>query len=371
MESVLKMKTKRVLQVVGSLNAGGMEKMILNYYKNINKEKIQFDFLIFTKGKNLYEDEVKKMGANVYKITPRRESPIKNRKELEDFFKNHSYDAIHIHQGITNLLPLKMAYKYKIEKRIVHNHGVNRKVRFFLYLYNEIYVKSIIQKCATDYFTCSKKVLNQLYTKEIIRNNKYFLCTNSIVIEDFVYNEEKRKEIRKKLNVEDKFVIGHVGTFTKPKNHKFLLKVFKEINEKYKNAVLLLAGTGKLEETIRQQAKKENIEEKIVFLGQVKNVNEIMQAMDFFVFPSKFEGLPVTLIEAQANGLKILASDKITEEVKLTENLEFISLKASPKKWAEKICLQDYNRNINLEKLKTYNIKEQAKVLEERYLKNG
>ena len=186
-----------------------------------------------------------------------------------------------------------------------------------------------------------------------------------------MYNEEKRKEIRKKLNVEDKLVIGHVGTFTKPKNHKFLLKIFKEINEKYKNAVLLLAGTGKLEERIRQQAKKENIEDKIVFLGQVKNVNEIMQAMDFFVFPSKFEGLPVTLIEAQANGLKILASDKITEEVKLTENLKFISLKASPKKWAEKILLQDYNRNINLEKLKTYNIKEQAKVLEERYLKNG
>ncbi len=364
------MKPKRVLQVIGSLNAGGMEKMILNYYKNIDKEKIQFDFLIFTKGKNLYEDGVKKMGANVYKITPRRENPIKNLRELNDFFKNHPYDIVHIHQGITNLLPLKMAYKYKIQKRIVHNHGVNRKVRFLLYLYNEIYVKNIIQKCATDYFTCSKEVLNQLYNKEIIKNNKYFLCTNSIVIEDFLYNEEKRNEVRKKLKIEDKLVIGHVGTFTKPKNHKFLLKVFKEINEKYENAVLLLAGAGKLEEAIRRQAKKENIENKIIFLGQIKNVNEIMQAMDLFIFPSKFEGLPVTLIEAQANGLKILASNKITKEVKLTENLEFVSLKTSPKKWAEKVNFQNYNRNINIKKLRMYNIKEQANILEERYLKN-
>lgn len=326
---------KRVLHVVGSINAGGMETMIMNYYRKIDRSKIQFDFLIFTEGKGFYEDEILSLGGRIYKITSRRKNFLKNYFELKNFFKMNKYEVVHIHQGVTTLLPLKFAKKYGVGKRIVHNHGINRKIKKILKPYIDIYVKPQIEKLATHYFACSENVLEHLYTENIIKDKKYFICKNAIDIDKFKYQEKIRIKKRLELNVDNKIVLGHVGTFTTPKNHEFLLEVYSKIYKENNKYILLLVGEGPLEDNIKEKAKKLGIEESILFLGRREDVNELMMAMDIMLFPSLYEGLPVTLIEAQYAGLQIIASNTITEEVKISNCLEFLELNTN--NWVNKI----------------------------------
>lgn len=320
------MGIKRVLHVVGSINAGGMETMIMNYYRNIDRTKIQFDFLIFTEGKGFYEDEIISLGGKIYKVTPRRRNVVKNYLELKKFFKANKYDVVHIHQGVTTLLPLKFAKKYGISKRIVHNHGINRKIKKVLKPYIEIYVKPKIKKLATHYFACSENILDHLYSKDIIQNKKYFICKNAIDIEKFKYQDKIRKEKRESLKIDDKIVLGHVGTFTVPKNHEFLIDIFSKLYEKNNKYILLLIGEGPLEDTIKAKVEELNLTGSVMFLGRREDVNELMMAMDILLFPSLYEGLPVTLIEAQYAGVDVIASNNITKEVKISDKIKFLNL---------------------------------------------
>ena len=357
---------KRVLQIVGSINAGGMETMIMNYYRNIDRSKIQFDFLIFTEGKGFYEDEITKLGGKIFKLTSRRKNPIKNYIELRNFFKNNKYDVVQIHQGVTTLLPLKMASKYGVKKIIVHNHGINRKIKKVLAPYIEIYVKPKIEKLATDFFACSENVLDHIYTKNIIKNKKYYICPNAVDVEKFKFNEEIRNRKRKDLNVQNNVVYGHVGTFTEPKNHKFLIDIFEELYKKDKTSKLLLIGKGPMQDEIKKNVIEKGLENAVKFLGQREDVNELMMAMDMFLFPSLYEGLPVTLVEAQYAQIKILASKTITQEVKISKNIEFIELNKD--KWLQEI--NNVDNKIYLVENNKFDIKETVKDLEKIYM-NG
>ena len=239
------------------MNAGGMETMIMNYYRAIDRTKYQFDFLINEKNKCFYEDEIQSLGGKIYRNVLPKENFFKNRCELKELFKKNKFDAIHCHQGITYYAPLKYAKKYNIPIRIVHNHGINRNFLKYLKAYNEIWAKKRICMLANRYIACSETVLNHLFTNDIIDNKNYIFLPNSINIKNYKYNESFRNEIREELKIkENTTVYLHVGTFTTPKNHTFLLDVFSKINNK--NGILLLVGDGPLKEEIITKIKQLN-----------------------------------------------------------------------------------------------------------------
>lgn len=333
----------RVLQVLGNMNIGGMESMLMNYYRNIDKNKVQFDFLLSDRGKCFYEDEIKALGGHVYKVTPRRKNPLKNRREMVDFFKNSDYDIIEIHQGVTYLLPLKLAKKFNIKNIIVHNHGVDSKYKSGLYdLFRKKIVIPYIAKTATAFFACSKIVLTDLFDDEIIKGGKYSIINNVIDAKKYQYNKDMRNKKRDELKVGDKYVVGHVGNFTYPKNQEFILEIAKQTPE----YVYVLVGDGEYLDDCKSQ-KVENV----IFCGARGDVNELMQAFDVFILPSRWEGLPLVAVEAQAAGLPVILSDTVSREAKLTDDVEFLSLDLE--EWTNAINGRKcYNRKDNYKAIK-------------------
>lgn len=317
----------RVLQVISGMNAGGMETMIMNYYRKMDRNKIQFDFLINTSEKCFYEDEIKSLGGKIYRVTARRKNVIKNRKELRNFFNNHKYLIAEFHQGITYYYPLKMAKKYGVKVRIIHNHGIDRKFLKYLKIYNEVFAKRRISNLATHYFSCSEEVNNQLFSNRTLKKRKIEIVSNAIDSKMYEYDEENRKVIRKELNLDENIKIyGHIGTFTYPKNHQFLINLFVDILKKNKNSRLILIGKGPLENEIRNLVKEKRIDDKVIFLGIRNDIYKVLSAMDYFLFPSLFEGIPLTLIEAQANGISIIMSDRINKKTIINDNCLSIPL---------------------------------------------
>lgn len=340
------MKVNRVLHIVNKMGYGGIETFLMNIYRNIDRNEVQFDFAVHTKEKGDYDEEIKKMGGNIYYFTPRRTSIIKYKRDWEKFLSENKnkYVAVHMHvSSLTTILPLKIAKKYGIKKRFIHAHNTYQKGKIHNIL-NKLNQKNI-DKFATKCFACSTEAGKYVYG-----NKQFELINNAIEASKYSFSMEKRNEIRKKMDIEDNLAILHIGRFNYQKNHEFLINIFEEIAKQEEKAKLFLIGVGELQETIKNMVKEINIEDKVYFLNTRDDINQIMQAMDIFVFPSLHEGLPVVLIEAQAAGLKIFASDKITKEVKITDLLEFVSLDVSPKKWANLILKsKDYKRE-NTEK---------------------
>ncbi len=332
------MSASRVLHIVNKMGYGGIETFLMNIYRNIDKNEIQFDFAVHTKEQGEYDEEIKKLGGNIYYFTPRRKSVIQYKRDWEKFLSENKnkYVAIHMHSSsLTTILPLKIAKKYGIKKRFIHAHNTYQKGRIHNIL-NKLNQKNI-DKIATKCFACSTEAGKYVYG-----NRQFELINNAIDASKYSFNIEKRNQIRKEMGIEDNLAILHIGRFNYQKNHQFLINIFEEIAKQEEKAKLFLIGVGELQQTIKNMVKEKNIENKVYFLNTRNDINEIMQAMDILVFPSYHEGLPVVLIEAQAAGLKIFASDKITKEVKITNLLEFISLDVTQKKWA-KLILENKN----------------------------
>lgn len=370
-----KKKMIRILQVIAGMNAGGMETMIMNYYRNIDRNKIQFDFLITAKEKCFYEDEINKLGGNIYRITARNINLLKNRKELKEFFKKNKYEIVEFHQGITYYYPLKMAKKYGVKTRIIHNHGIDRVFLKKYKIYNEIFAKRRISGLATNYFSCSEEVNDQLFSNKILKNNNIEIVPNAIDIEKYRYNYTVREKIRKELNIEENTkVYGHIGTFTYPKNHKFLIEIFANISQKEKKSKLILIGNGALKSDIKREVEEKGLQEKVTFLGTRKDIDKLLSAIDCFLFPSIFEGIPLTLIEAQSNGVPVIMSDTISEKVLINSNCKRISLEDKEKWIEESIKIKKENEIDRIKKNENmaqtnFNIRIQAKKLQEIYLK--
>lgn len=359
--------------------AGGVESVIMNYYRNIDRNKVKFDFLCNTE-KVAYEDEIKSLGGKIYRIPARSKKIFDYKKALKKFFKEHSneYDSIWVNIcSLANIDYLKMAKKYKIKTRIIHCHNsqnMDSRLRGLLHKYNKIFLK----RYATDFWSCSNSSSPWFYSKNIINSDKYRVINNAIDVQKFVYNEKIRKEYRNKLNLEeDTLVIGNVGRFHFQKNHTFIVDIYEQVFKRIPNSQLLLIGVGEDEEKIKNLVKEKNIQNNVKFLGSRSDVNNLLQAMDIFLFPSVFEGLPVTLIEAQASGLKIFASsDNIPEDVKIDdENFEFISLNKSAEYWSNEIIkgykqIKDRPNNYNLIKKAGYDIKEEVKKMENFFINN-
>lgn len=346
---------------------GGVETFLMNYYRNLDRSKIQFDFISIY-DELCFEDEILKLGGKIYKIPSEKKHPLKYCKELEKVMNTNKYRIIHINMlSAANILPILIAKKQKIKHIIVHSHNSNTPsggLRKILNIINKPFLK-----LATDYWACSELAGKWLFGKKILQTNRLTVINNAIDIEKYQYNENTRNEIRKQLQIQDKLVIGNIGRFAYQKNHEFLIDIFYEIQKQNKNTILLLIGEGELKEKIEQKVKMLNIEDKVILLGTTNKVYQYLQAMDVFILPSRFEGLPVTGIEAQASGVECFLSEEITKEVKVNSNLSFISLKEDSIYWANKILKATHERN--LDKLNAYDIKINVKKLEKKYEEMG
>jgi len=315
---------------------GGTESFILGYTSNLEKNGIHFDFLC--NSKPAYQAEIEKMGGKIFLITAKHDNYIKYRNDIKRFFKNNArnYDMIWDNVGsLSNIDYLKYAKKYKIRYRIIHSHGSKNMGNWragLLHYINKFKVKLY----ATDFWACSNLAGKYFYKPSIQKSDKYRIIHNAIDIDKYVFSTETRENIRSILHIQDKFVIGHVGRFSFEKNHEFLINIFAKIQNRIPKSALLLIGEGVLENDIKEKVKKLGLNN-VYFLGVKSNVQDYLQAMDVFILPSFFEGLPIVAIESQAVGLKTYVSDCISSELKITEYLLFKNLKNGANAWASDI----------------------------------
>lgn len=359
------MKPIRVLQVVPNMNSGGLENLIMNIYRNIDREKVQFDFLVHYKKKCFFDDEIESLGGKIYRFSIREDNNIiKYVRDLNLFFKNHpEYKVVHGHMASLGFIYLGIAKKHKVPVRIAHSHGTSHLKTIKGYI--KYLTFKLVKYKANVNFACSTEAGNYLFGKK----REFEFIPNAIDMDNFEYNENIRNEYRNKLNIDNKLVIGHVGRFNLQKNHTFLLDIFSELVKQNHNTILLLIGNGELEGEIKGRIKTLGLEKNVKMLGVRKDVNKLYQAMDIFVMPSLFEGLPLTGIEAQASKIKCFFADTITREVIITNNTEFLSLNVPAKLWADTIIKNSNYERKNVKIInQDFNIKSLAKKMQERYI---
>lgn len=359
----------RVLQVFANLNRGGAETMIMNYYRAIDKNRVQFDFVShFNNG--AYEDEIKKMGGNIFRM-PRFKgyNVLSYLNAWDRFLKNHpEYAIIHIHCFKVAGLILFVAKRNGVKTRIVHSHTSGANYPIYVQILFSILNKLSIT-VATHLFACGVNAGKFLY-----KNEPFSIVKNSINSSLFIFDKSKRECIRKDFNVGNKFLLGHVGRFDKAKNQKFVIDIFEKIHQLNSETKLMLVGNGELFHEMKNNVQNKDLDDCVIFTGVRSDIPELMMAMDAFIFPSLYEGLPVTVIEAQAAGLRTYISDRITNEVVLTPLVTVLSLHDSPDVWAKEILneSQEYKRNDMSEFIirEGYDIYDSANRLMNFYLNN-
>jgi glycosyltransferase involved in cell wall biosynthesis len=355
------------------MNRGGIETLLINLYRNIDRSKIQFDFLLSSKKEGAYNNEILRLGGKIYYLPSRREGAMKNKKALNDFFLDHpEYKIVHQHvSSLTYVEPLKAAMRHGVPIRIIHSHNTKQagmKIHFFLHHINKLNVK----KYATNYFACSKSAAKWLYPKYIFKRQKYKIIDNAIDLKNFVFDLEIRNKIRSKFGFsEDLTIIGHVGRFNLQKNHVFIIDVFNKYLKLNPKSKLVLVGDGPLRSEILNKVTKLGIQDFVVFTGVISYINEILQAFDIFIMPSLYEGFPVTLVEAQTSGLQCIVSNTITSEVDFSGLIKWENLNSKSEVWANKIHkFENYNRGNLVGKIKNsdYDILTVSKELQDLYL---
>ena len=333
-------KPIRVAQIIGKWLGGGVESVVMNYYRYIDRNEIQFDFICDEDSTNIPYEKIEKMGGKVILIPPYQKI-IKYHKKLKQVLKDGNYKIVHSHINALSVFSLFAAKCAGVPVRIAHSHSTSNKKEWKKNIIKNI-LRPFSRVFATDYMCCSELAGRWLFgNKEFDKGNVYIL-NNAIDVEKFKYDENVRKEVRKELEIdENTLVIGHVGRFVEQKNHRFLIDIFNEVHKENTNSILLLIGQGPLMAEIKDKVKKLGIEKSVIFLGQRNDANRLYQAMDVFVLPSLYEGLPVVGVEAQAIGLKCIFSNDMTKETKILDTTRFVSLNEKQENWKNYI-LNDY-----------------------------
>lgn len=357
----------RILHVVTFMGRGGLETMLMNYYRNIDRTKIQFDFLVHRDFRADYDDEIESLGGIIHRI-PRLVPWSPNyRKALNAFFKTHpEYRIVHVHQDCLSSIICKAAKKCGVPVRIAHSHS-NSQDKNIKYPIKSFY-KRFIPKYATHLFACSESAGSWMFG-----NHKFEILPNAINTDLYKYNSVTANTIRESFGIgKDEMLIGHVGRFEPPKNHTFLIDVFFELQKNVK-AKLILVGDGYLRKSIEQKVTSLNILDKVIFTGIRNDVHNLLQAMDVFVFPSLYEGFPVTLLEVQSSGLPCVISDRVDDVCKLTEQVHHVSLNNSIEEWIKAIIsCNNKQRSVysNIIAEKGYDISSCSDMLCDFYLEN-
>ena len=360
-----------ILMVLGNTRMGGAQAFLLNVLRNIDRSRFQIDLAInFYAEHDGIEDECRRQGCNIYLVPYFKVYNYYSYcRAWERFLSEHRYDIVHAHSTNSASVFLKIAKRNGC-KTIAHSHSAGYRGNKLEQMAKRLFVKNV-GEVADYWFACSDKAAERLYGPDYREYPHYYDIPNAINADQYVFDREVRQRIRASIGVDDDtFLCGHVGTFSQPKNHAFLLDVFAEVLKREPRARLVCCGAGALMPSVKEKAAAMGILDKIVFAGVVSNANEYLMAMDAFVFPSIFEGFPVSILEAEATGLHVVMSDVITQEVDLTDLVHRKSLSDSAASWAETVLQakptnrRDYNAAIAQSK---YNMRETVKMLEGLY----
>lgn len=362
----------RVLNMFTIMDRGGAETMVMNYYRHIDRTKVQFDFLVHREQRGAYDDEIERMGGRIYRMCPvYPQNFSRYKRDLRTFFRAHpEYKIIHSHMSELGYFAFREAERQGVPVRICHAH--NAPHGFDAKMIIRTYFKKRMMPYLTHLFMCGEESGKWLYGEK--NKTRFIMLNNAIDAAVYSFDASKREEMRRQLGLTDELVVGHVGRFNPQKNHAFLLDIFAALLKKEPNAVLLLVGGGADMPKIQAKAQELGIAEHVRFLGVRSDVADLMQAMDVFVFPSLYEGLPVTMVEAQASGLPCIISDKVPPECILTDGLvNIMPLSASPEAWAEKILtMRAAPRTDRREEIAAhgFDISTEAVKLQEFYIKS-
>ncbi|MEA4971553.1 putative glycosyltransferase EpsF [bioreactor metagenome] len=337
----------KILHIAAGLDAGGVEKLLWEYCSRIQSDdsSVIFDFVTHEKTVGLIEKKLLASGNKVFYVTPKSENIFRYIREICIIMKNGQYYVVHCHQGYTSFLPMLLAFMFGVKCRIAHTHmayisKVSKLRRPFTFL---------TKLFATELFACSNEAAKWTWGANTL--DKVIIMKNAINIKLYLYNDDTRRQISKKLGLEGKFVVGNIGRLLYQKNHKFLIEIFSEIKKLKKNAILLLIGNGDLKSEIKEQIKVLNLDDSVIFLESVNDAYNYYNIMDVFVLPSRYEGLGIVNIEAQANGLLCFASEGvIPKDAKVSELLTFVPLDETAESWAREIISHNnFNHKENME----------------------
>ena len=353
----------RVLHVLNNLGSGGAESFVMNIYRNIDRTEVQFDFLIRSNQNGSMVKEISDMGGKVFILPSFPKHVFENYRKLDYFLRNHSceYTAIHVHaNALIYVKPLQLAEKYKIPIRIIHSHSTNSKMA----LLHKVNILRIDKWCTTR-FACSELAGEWMFPKR-----QYKIIPNGISLERFKFNNYDRDKVRKIYDLDNKIVIGHVGRFTTPKNHPFIINLFEEYHKRNRDSALMLVGDGENKEHIKMLVKEKGLTDSVFFVGAVSNVWEYMSAMDIFLFPSFYEGFGIVLLEAQANGLPCVVSNVISNLAIVNENIVSLGLDKGLDVWLKALeQLNSERLDVLNDALYVYDIKKVSRDLELFYQK--
>lgn len=358
-------ETIRVLHVLGGVGLGGAESRIMDLYRQMDRSEIQFDFLVHRNSKKteFYEEEIRKLGGHIY-VLPRFRvyNYLAYRRAVRDFFRqHHEFRVVQGHMTSTAGIYLPVARKSGVPVTVAHsrNAGV---VKGSKGIATKFFRRKLAEK-ADHCFACSVLAGEDVFGKAAVEAGRVKIIHNAIDAGRFTYNAQKRAETRERLGLGEQLVLGHVGRFDYQKNHPYLIDIFAQLCRIREDAVLLLLGEGADQDRIREKCRELEIEERVRFLGNQKRPEDYYQAMDIFVLPSFFEGLPGVLVEAQAAGLKCFVSDTVTREAKATDLVTYLSIEQPAKVWAERIvAAAGYERQDTYQTMKDagFDVKTQA-----------
>lgn len=363
----------KVLHFVTKMDRAGQETFLMNVYRNIDRTKIQFVFLCSNSEEGDYDDEIYRLGGEIY-VLPEIKKQGKVSKYLDKIRvlsnwlreNKNKFDIVHLHtyHSLDVWVHLEACRRAQIKKRIVHSHNTcgERVVLHKIF-------KQVCKMYKFEKFACSKAAGEWLFDKKAIHEKRVTIIYNGIDFAKYYYDTAKAKEYRQSIGKGEQILLGHVGRFNYQKNHDFLIEVFAEFKKKHSNSALLLIGRGELENKIKEKVKAYGLEDDVKFLGVRDDIPDLLNIMDVFVFPSHFEGLSVVMIEAQAAKLPIVASDFLTDEVVIDDAIRFLSI-GDISQWVEeieKMCQinrTDISFNENKE---NFDIRKISKILEKKY----
>lgn len=372
------MKKLKVLYTpINAIGVGGLSTIAFRLGTNMNSEKINIDFFATYNVEGIYKKIVENQNGKIFEFNIKEKKGILKKKIfiIKSFYKvlkTNKYDIIHIHiDNSYNGLIYGIIAKYFCKGKIIfhsHNASISGKLKNILH----IIFKPFLGVIGDEFATCSQKAANWMFPKYILKKKNIKFIENGIDMNKYLFNEKTRKKYRDDLNLDNNFVIGHIGRFETQKNHEFLINIFNEVHKKQLNSKLLLIGTGSLKNKIIQQVKDFKLEKEVIFLQNRNDVKDILQACDIFLLPSLYEGLPLVAVEAQTSGVNVVLSDSITKEAKIVPNVKYISLNKSAEFWAKEILKLNVKNDRNAYKQKlldsNFNIKNSVLNLQKFYL---
>lgn len=361
---------KSVLYVVDKMNRGGAETFLMNILRNINKDKYAIYFLCFGNDKFDYQDEIEQLGGKIIRI-PRHTNPLRLIREIRQVIRRYGVEVIHAHIQLASMYSIIAGRLERVSTRLTHSHSMSAgRAGGLAYKIYEFVAKKVIGYYSTHLIACGEEAGRYLFSKR-----PFEVIVNGIVLADFAFSAERRSDFRRQHGFgDDDFLIGMVARLEEVKNHKFAIEVFRRYCERHPKARLVLAGRGSLQRDLERLVEKSGLAERVVFLGLVEDTASLYSGLDLVIMPSLYEGLPVSLVEAQANSLRCLCSDRVDKDSNVGGLVEFLSIDNDPyDEWSAAIAKHSAARREHMPNVieriteNGYNISETVKRLEEIY----